>query len=348
MRAFVLHEVNDFTIEEVKNPVPKDNEVLVKVKTAGICGSDIPRIYRTGTYSYPLIPGHEFSGIVVELGKNVDKYWLKKRVGIFPLIPCRHCLPCQQKQFELCRNYSYLGSRQNGGFAEYVCVPEENLIALPETVSFEQAAMLEPMAVAVHAIRRAAVKVDDTVAVCGLGTIGIMLFMFLMEAGVKEIYTIGNKDFQKQTVLKMGLSENQFCDIRERNVDSWLMEKTRQRGVDIFFDCVGKNSTLMQAISNTKPGGKILLVGNPVSDTQIERSIFWKILRNQLTLTGTWNSSFTREETDDWHYVLKKLEDGRIHPERIISHRMDFWELQKGFEIMRDKSEDYLKIMGFQ
>lgn len=158
MRAYVLHGIDDLRLEETALPEIKEREVLVKVMAAGICGSDIPRIYKTGTYSYPLTPGHEFSGTVIKTGPEADKKWMGKRVGIFPLIPCGECEPCRKKQYEMCRHYSYLGSRTNGGFAEYAAVPEENLIELPEEVSYEVAAMLEPMAVAVHAMRKSGVR----------------------------------------------------------------------------------------------------------------------------------------------------------------------------------------------
>ena len=166
MNAWVLHDINDFRLEAVEEPILGEDEVLVEVKAAGICGSDIPRVYRNGTYSFPLIPGHEFSGVVTKAGAAVDMGWPGRRVGIFPLIPCMDCIPCRKKQYEMCRHYSYLGSRRNGGFAEYVAVPAANLIPLPDSVSFEEAAMLEPMAVAVHAMRRVGPRVSDTVAVC--------------------------------------------------------------------------------------------------------------------------------------------------------------------------------------
>lgn len=117
MKAYALHGVNDLRYEEVDIPEVKDNEVLVNVQAAGVCGSDIPRIYKTGTYSFPLIPGHEFSGVVEMVGQKVDDKWSGKRVGVFPLIPCRKCIPCKSKRFEMCRHYSYLGSRSDGGFA---------------------------------------------------------------------------------------------------------------------------------------------------------------------------------------------------------------------------------------
>jgi L-iditol 2-dehydrogenase len=346
MNAWVLHNINDFRYEQVDTPPVSENEVLVRVKAVGICGSDIPRVYRTGTYSYPLIPGHEFSGEVVSVGSNADESWMGKRVGVFPLIPCRQCTPCQNRKYEMCRKYSYIGSRQNGAFAEYVAVPVENLIAIDDTITYEEAAMLEPMAVAVHAMRRVKINASDVVAVCGLGTIGTLLVMYLLDAGVKNILVIGNKDFQRQTVINMGVSGASYCDSRTEDVKSWIMEKTGGNGADVFFECVGKNDTMSQAIELSAPSAKVCLVGNPYSDMTLDRTIYWKILRNQLTVTGTWNSSFTHDENDDWHYVLERIKSGRISPTDMITHRYQLEDIDKGFEIMRDKKEDYIKIMA--
>ena len=199
MKAWVLHGIGDIRFEEVEEPDLKEREVLIQVRAAGICGSDIPRIYQNGAYRHPLIPGHEFSGVVVKTGIDADTDLKGKRVGVFPLIPCRECPPCSRKQYEMCRNYSYLGSRRDGGFAEFVAVPAENLIRLPDHVSFEAAAMMEPMAVAVHAMRRISPCVFDRIVICGAGTIGMLLFLFLREAGMRDIFVFGNKDIQKQT-----------------------------------------------------------------------------------------------------------------------------------------------------
>jgi len=345
MKAHVLHAVADITYDEVDKPTPGAGEVLVAVKASGICGSDISRIFKTGAYSHPLIPGHEFSGQVVELGEGVEQSWLNKRVGVFPLIPCHECGPCKEESYELCRNYSYLGSRKDGGFAQYVAVPADNLIALPEGVSYEVAAMLEPMAVAVHSMSRVSWQQDRPIAVCGLGTIGLMLVMFLLEAGAKNILVIGNKDFQKETVLKMGINPDDFCDLRCQNVDAWIKERTGGMGVHTFFECVGKNETIVCAIDNTAPNGNVMLVGNPYSDMELTKATYWKILRNQLRVTGTWNSSFTHSEADDWNYVLKRIAKGSIKPEGFITHLLPFEELMKGLNIMKDKSEDYVKVM---
>lgn len=377
MKAYALYGINDLHMEERAVPSPGENQVLVQVKAVGICGSDIPRIFQTGTYSFPTVPGHEFSGVVVAVGAGVKPEWIGRRVGVFPLIPCRECTPCLQKHYELCRNYSYLGSRTDGGFAEYVLVPEASLVELPDGVSFEAAAMLEPMAVAVHALRRAQTNQDGmgtnalgrwaqtsqdgmsvlyapspaqagpgkTAAVYGQGTIGLLLSMFLKEAGIERVLAIGNKDQQKRSAMDMGIVEEDFCDTRIQEPGAWLAERTDGAGADIFFECIGKSDTISAAIELTAPMGTVVLVGNPYGNVSLDKAVYWKILRNQLTVRGCWNSSFTQEKTDDWHYVLERLDQGRIQPERLITHLFPFEQLSRGLEIMRDKKEEYLKVM---
>lgn len=352
MKAWVLHEADNIQYEEVENPQPGETEVLVSVKAVGICGSDIPRIYRDGAHRMPLIPGHEFSGQVVKTGSRADKKWLHKRVGIFPLIPCHSCAACRKGKHEMCRQYSYLGSRRDGGFAEYAAVPVDNLIELPENVTYEQAAMLEPMAVAVHAMRRVSIAQTDTVVVCGLGTIGQLLVMFLLERGIQNILAIGNKDYQREKVSALGLPESRFCDSRQEDVEIWVDLHTDNAGTDVFFECVGRNETVSQAINLTAPGGRICMVGNPYTNMKLDKQTYWKLLRNQLEVTGTWNSSFfgsadeNAYENTDWNYVISLLKQKRIAPEQLISHRFDLEHLDKGLHIMRDKSEDYVKVMA--
>ena len=418
MKAWVLHGINEIRLETVELPALESGQALVAVKAAGICGSDIPRIYRTGAHRHPLIPGHEFSGVVESVGKETDSAWLGKRVGVFPLIPCGACGPCIKGQYEMCRNYGYLGSRRDGGFAEYVAVPAGNLIELPDCVSFEEAAMLEPMAVAVHAVRRvlpeesraesgptgavnasgqtthgesrkpeqalpsetdgigqsmnqpqtdavapqavggilpAGTGVEETIVVFGLGTIGLLLTALLLERGKSRrksggsggrVLVIGNKDFQRQKILELGLSAEAYCDSRAQDAGRWILERTGGRGGDVIFECVGRNETLRQAVDSAAPAGRICLVGNPASDMALEREVYWKILRNQLTVTGTWNSSFSHKASDDWHYALERLSRKDLMPSRLISHRFSLEEMEKGLHIMRDKSEDYVKIMA--
>ena len=175
MKAAVLHGINDLRIEEVEIPRLDEHDVLVRVSACGVCGSDLPRILTQGTYHFPTIPGHEFGGEVVAIGSCVKQNLLHKNVAVIPLIPCRTCKSCEVGDFAQCENYDFLGSRSDGGFAEYVKVPEENLVIMPDQVKPETAAFLEPISVALHVVSNTGVNFGDDVVVFGLGAIGIFV-----------------------------------------------------------------------------------------------------------------------------------------------------------------------------
>ena len=209
--------------------------------------------------------------------------------------------------------------------------------------------MLEPMAVAVHAMQRGLTEPGmglKTIVVCGLGTIGLFLLMFLKEAGCENVLVLGNKEFQREKAELFGVPKENYCDIKCEDAKEWILERTWGQGAEVFFECVGKNETFLQAVRMTGPGGRIMLVGNPASDMTLPKAVYWKILRNQLTVFGIWNSSFTHSQEDDWHYVLKRLMEKRIAPLAMVSHSLAFDCLEKGLHIMRDKTEDYGKIMA--
>ena len=202
--------------------------------------------------------------------------------------------------------------------------------------------MLEPMAVAAHAVRRAVAgkPAESRVLVIGLGTIGLFTAMMLKSLGYNDIYTVGNKDFQKKALGNLRIPEERYIDTRK--LGDFLTEDK----FDIVFECVGREITYSQAVEAAAPSGTVMLVGNPASDMGLSRAVYWKILRNQLTLLGTWNSSYTKDSDDDWHFVINLINDGIINPGQFITHRFELKDLIKGFEIMRDKTENYIKIMG--
>lgn len=153
--------------------------------------------------------------------------------------------------------------------------------------------MLEPMSVALHSIRRISINSQTSVAVCGLGTIGQLIVMLLLQQGVKNVYAIGNKEIQKDAVEELGLSKEHYCDARHVDVKKWIIEKAEGKGIDAYFECVGKNDTVSLGLDIAAPDGQICLMGNPYTDMILPKNLYWTILRKQLKLTGTWNSSFT-------------------------------------------------------
>ena len=217
------------------------------------------------------------------------------------------------------------------------------LSGIPENVSFEEAAMLEPMSVGIHALRRIGGKKISSIVIYGLGPIGMMMVQWARILGIKDIYLVGNKDAQMQTAGKLGF-EN-ICDASKKNPVNWIMELTNGHGVDVAVEGVGANSVFSQALESVKAEGNVLIVGNPKEDLSLDKKIFWKIHRKQLKIYGSWNSSFTKKNDDDWHKSLEVLSSGKMQVNDLITHKLEFNDLFNGLKIMKNKKEYSCKVM---
>ncbi len=333
MKAYVLQGIDNLVYKEVPEPVLQDGWALVKVKAAGICSSDIARIFTNGTYHFPTIPGHEFCGEVIKVYDEENKRLIGKRVGVFPLIPCKECEFCMKGQYEMCKNYNYLGSRCDGGFAEYVAAPVWNLIELPDNVSFSQAAILEPMSVAYHACTAANLEGVETAAIIGTGAIGLFIAMILRAKGI-EVTIVGRNDEKK--ILADRCSIERYINLNNKDVTA---------SFDLVFEAVGSNSSLVSAISLTKSGGQIVLVGNPSSDMMLEKKVYWQILRRQLKLFGTWNSQYENHQPCDWSRALELISNDIIDPNQVITHVFPKDKMMDGLLLMKDRKEPYGRVV---
>lgn len=342
MKANVLFGIGDLRYTDVAIPQLRLGEVLVRVRAAGICGSDVARVFKTGTYHFPTIIGHEFSGEVCEVADQSDKEWLGCRVAVFPLKPCFSCEHCKAGKYELCLHYDYLGSRSDGGFAEYVAVPTWNLLPISDSVSFVSAAMLEPSAVAMHALLRSGMKCGDTIAVIGPGTIGMILCKLAMIAGAENVLLIGRTPAKLDFARAYGIENT--CHSEKEDVAEWIKRKTGCFGVDVAVEGTGASTSLNLCFDIVKHSGTIVAMGNPLGNMSLEKDVYWKLLRKQQTLCGTWNSSYG-VGVSDWKRVLNLLERKRLNVEGLITHRYSLAHLSKGLEMMQTHSEYSNKIM---
>ena len=324
MRACVLHAVGDLRYEDVPAPTIEKDEVLLKIKASGICGSDLQRVFVKGTYHFPTIPGHEFAGEIVE---SDDADLIGKRAAVFPLLPCFVCEMCADEQYAGCADYDYYGSRRDGGFAEYLAVKKWNLIFLPDNVSYEEAAMCEPSSVALHAVRRAEIRGSDDVIIFGAGPIGIILAQWSHQMGARRVMLF---DIDK---AKCEFAKGMGFEIWEDGVTA-----------DVVIEGTGAASALADCIGCVKPLGKIVLMGNPLGDMPLSQKVYWEILRKQVTLTGTWNSSYSNA-VNDWRDSLAALSEGKLSLKPLITHRFAFDECGRAFDVMRNRTELYSKIM---
>lgn len=342
MKANVLYGINDLRFVDVAVPPCKEDEVLVKVRAAGICGSDVARVFTTGTYHFPTIIGHEFAGEVVQIQHSKYQYLLDNRVAVFPLKPCFTCDNCKEGKYELCLNYDYIGSRCDGGFAEYVAVPVWNLLHIPEGISLGAAAMLEPASVAMHALIKSRMKIGDTVAVTGPGTIGMILCRLAQLAGAKKVFLIGRSQEKLDFARNYGIRHT--CNSSVANVEEWINGLTDNKGADVVIEGTGASSSMNLCLDIVKPSGTVLALGNPGDDMLLKKNTYWKILRKQLSLYGSWNSGYGTAQSD-WMKVLDLLEKKQLDLEKLITHRYPLSQLSEGLRVMNDKSVYTNKVM---
>lgn len=342
MRACVLHGVGDLRLEQVPDPFPGPGEVLLRVRACGVCGSDIPRIFEKGSYRFPLIPGHEFAGVAEALGSGVDAAWAGAHVAVFPLIPCRRCAACETGAYAQCADYDYLGSRRDGAFAEYVTVPAWNLIRIPDDLGFEETAMAEPGAVALHALRRAGIDPGDRVLIFGAGPIGLLLGKWAEIMGAGDVLMV-DVDLAKLRFAQ-SLGFRHLLDGRQAGPAEWTMNKTG-RGADVVIEASGSALAFAQCVTAARSGGTVVLLGNPAGPMPLPQDAYWAILRKELRVLGSWNSSRAEMPKDEWQLALNAMASGRLQVNPLITHRIGLDGLCGELRMMRERAAFFCKVM---
>lgn len=343
MRAAKLYAPGDLRVEEVPVPTLGAGDVLVKVLSSGVCGSDIPRILTQGTYHFPTIPGHEFAGAVAEIGTGVTRVKKDDRVTAIPLLPCKQCRFCEIGQFAQCEKYGFLGSRDDGGFAEYARVPAENLVLVSAAVDDDAAAMLEPISVALHVVTNTGVNWGDTVAVFGLGAIGNFVAQWAKAFGAKRVFAIDVQPEKVAIAKKVGLSDA-ICGA-QTDVVAYLRQETGGLGVDVAFEAAGSGAAFAQAVAAVRSFGRFGLVGRPGQDMVVKDATLEKILRGQLTLKGTWSFEFTHFPHHAWEQGILALSQGAIQVEPLITHRFPLEQTLAAVKLLATRQQFAGKIM---
>lgn len=329
MKAYVLHGIGDLRCEDCPMPELRPGWALIKVLAAGICSSDIPRIFEKGTYHFPTIPGHEFCGVVERTANPEDSGWIGRRVGVFPLIPCMACPSCAKGEYETCSHYDYVGSRRDGGFAEYAAAPVWNLIQLPGEISDVQGALLEPAAVALHAVRRADIRPHSSVCVVGTGGIGLLAGQWARRCGADRV-VIKGRSCEKEALARR-------CGLDYTGV-------TPEERFDRVIEAVGSSAALEESLTLAAPGGRVVLMGNPDGSKTLAQNVYWQILRKQLTLSGTWNSSYGGADSD-WEASVRAIAQGALGVEKIVTHIVDKADLPRALHMMRSRTGPFCKIV---
>ena len=270
MNALVLHAIGDARCEQIRVPEPKEGQVRIRVGFCGVCNSDLPRFFGKGPYSLPLVCGHEFAGTVDRLGPGVRNFAPGDRVAVFPLLWCGNCGPCERRRYAQCVNYNYFGSRTNGAFAEFVVAPVQNLLRLPDRLSLEEAAMCEPAAVALHALRRAdGCSFGKALVVFGAGPIGLMVAQWGRAMGASLIVVVDVVPEKLDLARQLGFEH--VVNPREQNPVEAVEKLTGGMGADVCVDAAGVPATTLQSLQAARRGGRVVLLGNPSADVVVPR-----------------------------------------------------------------------------
>lgn len=322
MKAARLHAVGDFRTDTVSIPQPQGDELLIKVGACGVCGSDIPRIFSHGTSNqkYPLVLGHEFAGNVIAVGETADQGLIGQRGAVFPLIPCKSCDMCQIGKYVMCSDYDYLGSRRDGGFAEYVVIPSGwNFVPSENSQTpMEALAMTEPACVAQHALRQGKLAAGEKIIIFGAGAIGILTARLAKLFGASVVMLVDIEDEKVRFAKECGFDAINSC-----NCDpAQAMKEHGGWGADVVIEGTGSASALEGCIAAVKPMGRIVMLGNPCREsTVISQKAHSNILRKELQMTGTWNSGFAPYPMNEWYYIVSLIDKGILRVTDIITHR---------------------------
>lgn len=312
--------------------------VRLRVAACGICGSDIPRAFENGAYHYPLVLGHEFSAVVAESGHG---YTEGDPVAVFPLIPLSHDTPRQTGDYALCREYDYFGSRRDGGMQEILQAPAANLVRVPHGVNLLHAAMTEPAAVALHAVRKMKILAGDTGFVAGAGPIGNLAAQWLRIHGCRRVILSDVDDRKLGIARDMGF---ETVNSREEDPVAHVRAATGGEGAARVIEACGLPVAFRQALDAAAPQGDVVFLGNLHGTFQIEEKAFSSILRRELTIHGTWNSKVVPTGQDDWSTVLAFM-DRELIVAPLITDTPALEEGPEIFESVRGRSRFHNKVI---
>jgi L-iditol 2-dehydrogenase len=340
MKALVLREYGRLVVEDAPRPAPRPDEVLVRVRACGICGSDVLGMDgSTGRRIPPLIMGHEGAGEIAEVGPAVAGWAPGDRVAFDSTVFCGRCWHCLRGEVNLCDERRVLGVscaefRRDGAFAEFVAVPARILCRLPQGLAFERAAMVEAVAVAAHAVRRTPLSADSTVAVLGAGMIGSLIIQVLRASGVSRIIAIDLDGDRLQLALRLGSSAVAMADSAGLSETVHLFGDGR--GVDAAFDAVGLATTVGAAVGFVRKGGTVTLVGNAEKRADLPLQA---VVTRQITLVGTCASA------GEMGACLGMIAEGRVNVTDFISATAPLEDGPGWFGRLRAREKGLMKVL---
>jgi len=325
-----------YKVNFIERDIPdlKQDEVLIKIRSSAICGSDI-HIYK-GKHPSVILPstiGHELSGDIVGLGTEVKEFRIGERVTFEPLINCTHCVECKMGNYSYCENVNFAYRMGDGALAKYIIGKANHVFRIPDRLSYDVGALIEPLSVAIHAVRRADVKLGDSVAIIGGGTIGILIAAVCARVGAGIVLISDLSDFRLQKAIEMGATHAINSQIDD--VVKFSRKLTNNLGMDKTFECVGLETTFTQAFSLLRKNGLMTVVGI-YEQPQIMINVA-NFVNDEVRVQGSQGYC--------WDFPIAINMAKHIPLEKLITHHFNLSELQSAFDVIVNKSIDSIKII---
>lgn len=344
MKAAVLYGNEDLRYDDYPTPETKPGMIKVRVRASGICGSDIPRVLHNGAHFFPIVLGHEFAGDVVEVGEGVTNVAVGDTVSGAPLVPCMKCEDCQQGNYALCRHYSFIGSREQGSFAEYVVIPAGNAIKYDPSIPYEQAAMFEPAAVALHGVMCNDFAGGGYVAVLGGGTIGMFTAQWARIFGGRKVVVFDLLDERLELARELG------ADATVNTSEPDFMEKAKAitggHGYDYVFETAGSPVTIKMGFELAANKAHFCCIGTPHVDMTFTPKLWECMNRKEFKLTGSWMSYSAPYPGKEWQIAADCFADGRLRfSPKLIHYTFPLSKADEAFALYKTPGAVKGKIM---
>lgn len=338
LKAALLRGPYDLEIIDLEKPEPGPGQVLIRVRRCGICGSDLHAYKgKHPDFVIPVIPGHEFSGDVIKIGKGVRKVKPGDRVTVEPLSVCGKCYFCVRGEYHRCVELKVLGAQTNGAFTEYIVVDERWVYKLPETFDYEEGAMIEPLAVAVHAVRRVT-SLGENVLILGAGTIGLLTLQVARAMGAINTIITDVVDWKLEVARKLGADV--AINPEKEDLRKTVYEYTNNLGVDTVFEAVGSPVTLAQALELGRKGGNVVIIG-VFEEPEIKVNIM-NIVNKELHVYGSLVYNW------DFETAISLVKRRKVDVRSLVSDVIKIEDIKEGFERMIRREEGLIKIqIGF-
>lgn len=338
-RIAYLVDKKKFKVEDAEMPEMNASDVLVEVKHIGVCGSDKP-LFMDPTdphcpFDIPMVLGHEAAGVVVDVGEKVKGIKVGDKVCFEPAVPCGHCKFCKEGRYNLCDNLEFMGPPKNNGcLQKYVAHPEDMVFKLPENMGTEQGALIEPLAVAMHAVNRANVKMGDTVVILGCGCIGLNALLVCLARGTKKVYVADLSETRLAKAKELGASE--IINSGKEDLVQRIMELTSGKGVSVVFETAGSPITAGVTPDLVGKGGKIVMVGNIHAPVSMD---FFKLNFKEADIILTFRYC------NDYMAAIEGVASGRIPVEKLVTNKFDFEQTEEAFLTAYEKADTAVKVV---